>query len=69
MGFLSTLDHLCFRMKDIHSLYILIYAVGNTIAGQLPTLHVVRIFFFLLIIPNYYVLFTVLFELSVVPFG
>ena len=43
MGFLPTLDHLCSWMKKTHSLYIFKYALGSTIAGQLPTLHVVRI--------------------------
>ena len=45
LGLLPTLDHLCSRMKDTHSLYIFKYALGSTIAGQLPTLHAVRIYF------------------------
>ena len=44
-GVSPTLDHLCFWMKDTHSPYILNYALRGTIAGQLSTLHAVRIYF------------------------
>lgn len=42
--FFPTLDHFCSQMKHTHSLYFWI-ALGNTVAGQLSTLHAVRVCF------------------------
>lgn len=44
MGFLPALVHLRFLLKYTHSLYIFKYALGSITAGQLPTLHAVRIY-------------------------
>jgi hypothetical protein len=35
---------MCSWMKDTHTVLFFKYVLGSTIAGQLPTLHVVRIY-------------------------
>jgi hypothetical protein len=53
--FLSALNHSCSQMKDTHSTFICEYALSTTIAEQLPTLHVVRIYHSI-VNPSYYFL-------------
>lgn len=42
-SFFSAFGHLCSGIKDTHGLYVFKYALGITIAGQLPALCAVRI--------------------------
>lgn len=43
-SFLPALDHLCSRIKGTHSLFIFRCVLGSAMAGQLPALHIVRIY-------------------------